>query len=71
MGEYDDIMNLPYKGVKLHQPMKMEMRAAQFAPFAALTGHNAAIAATAQSHIEAYNKSNIDDDEQNEYRHDT
>lgn len=70
MGEYDDIINLPYKGVKHHQPMKMEARAAQFAPFAALTGHDAAIAATAQNHIKSYNKPISDDDQQNEYCYD-
>lgn len=71
MDEYDDIINLPYKGIKHHKPMKMEARAAQFAPFAALTGHDAAIAATAQSHIKSYDKSTSDDDLQDEYCYDT
>lgn len=48
MEEYDDIINLPYNGVRDHPHMPMEARAAQFAPFAALTGHDAAIAETAR-----------------------
>lgn len=46
MGNYDDIINLPYNGStsKEHPRMSMHKRAAQFAPFAALTGHNGLIA---------------------------
>ena len=43
MGKYDDIINLPHHVSKFHKPMPMENRAAQFAPFAALTGHEEAI----------------------------
>lgn len=43
MGEYDDIINLPHHVSSKRKPMSMYQRAAQFAPFAALTGHNAAI----------------------------
>lgn len=43
MGKYDDIINLPHHVSDFHKPMSMENRAAQFAPFAALTGHNEAI----------------------------
>lgn len=39
MGKYDDIIELPHHVSKQHKPMSMENRAAQFAPFAALTGH--------------------------------
>ena len=46
--EYDDIINLPHHVSSHHPPMSMEARAAQFAPFAALTGHHAAINATAR-----------------------
>lgn len=46
--EYDDIINLPHHVSSHHAPMSMEARAAQFAPFAALTGHHAAINATAR-----------------------
>lgn len=40
---YDDIMDLPHPVSTKHPPMSMLQRAAQFAPFAALTGHGAAI----------------------------
>lgn len=45
---YDDIINLPHHTSKIYKPMDMEARAAQFAPFAALTGHNDVIAETAR-----------------------
>lgn len=45
---YDSIINLKYEGTKRRNPMSMSARAAQFAPFAALTGHNAAIEETAR-----------------------
>ena len=45
---YDDIINLPHPTSKRHKPMSLQMRAAQFAPFAALTGHDAAIDETAR-----------------------
>lgn len=48
MGKYDDIINLPHHVSDYHKPMPMENRAAQFAPFAALTGHEEAIAETAR-----------------------
>ena len=44
MGEYDDIINLPYRKSTKHKQMSMEARAAQFAPFAALTGYDEAVA---------------------------
>jgi hypothetical protein len=40
---YGDIINLPHHKSKKHPPMLMIDRAAQFAPFAALTGHADAI----------------------------
>ena len=46
--KYDDIINLPHPLSKRHKPMPIEDRAAQFAPFAALTGHQAAIEETAR-----------------------
>lgn len=47
-GKYDDIMNLPHHVSDYHKPMPMSARAAQFAPFAALSGHDDAIAETAR-----------------------
>ncbi len=37
--DYDDIIDLPRPVSKKHQQMDIANRAAQFAPFAALTGH--------------------------------
>ena len=37
---YDDIINLPNPTSKNHPRMSLHDRAAQFAPFAALTGHD-------------------------------
>lgn len=45
---YDDIISLPHHTSKTHQRMSAAMRAAQFAPFAALTGHGEAIKQTAE-----------------------
>ena len=47
-GLYDDIIHLPRHVSTKHRPMSMRDRAAQFAPFAALTGHGAAINETAR-----------------------
>ena len=49
---YDDIINLPHPISRTHTPMSMEARAAQFMPFAALTGHAEAIRETARRHME-------------------
>ena len=35
---YEDIVGLPHPVSKRHKPMDISVRAAQFAPFAALTG---------------------------------
>ena len=37
--DYDDIINLPHHVSKHHPQMSMWNRAAQFAPFSALTGY--------------------------------
>lgn len=46
MGPYDDIINLPHHVSGRHPQMPPENRAAQFAPFAALTGYEDAIGET-------------------------
>ena len=46
--KYDNIINLPHKQSKTRPPMAVADRAAQFAPFAALTGHDAVIRETAR-----------------------
>ena len=40
---YDDIIHLPHPVSTTHPRMPMLRRAAQFAPFAALSGHHDAI----------------------------
>ena len=47
-GAYDDILRLTRPQSKKHRPMSMEDRAAQFSPFAALTGYDAAVSETAR-----------------------
>lgn len=44
----DDIINLPHPVSKKHPPMPIEKRAAQFAPFAALSGHEEMLTETAR-----------------------
>ena len=46
--KYDDIINLPHHVSGRHPQMSALDRAAQFSPFAALTGHDAAIKETAR-----------------------
>lgn len=46
--KYDDIINLPHHVSSIHPQMLIADRAAQFSPFAALTGHDAAIKETAR-----------------------
>ena len=44
--KYDDIIHLPHHVSATHPQMSLADRAAQFSPFAALTGHDAAIKET-------------------------
>lgn len=46
--KYDDIIDLPHHVSPRHPQMPLSDRAAQFSPFAALTGHEAAIRETAR-----------------------
>ena len=50
--DYKDIIDLPRPVSKKHTPMPVINRAAQFAPFAALTGYESAIDATAKKALE-------------------
>lgn len=54
MENYDDIINMPHHVSKNHPQMSMYQRAAQFAPFAALTGHDKAMEDTAKKNEESY-----------------
>lgn len=44
--KYEDILNLPHHVSETHPPMPTADRAAQFTPFAALTGYKEAIEET-------------------------
>lgn len=47
-GPYDDIIDLPHPTSERHPRMPMENRAAQFSPFAALSGYDDAVKETAR-----------------------
>ena len=77
-GKYDDIINLPRPVSKKHPQMSLYERAAQFAPFAALTGYEDAIKETARTTevfrpVWGREKEEIDqklyDLQQNQYNH--
>ena len=53
MDNYEDIINLPHPVSTRHLQMSMMQRAAQFAPFAALTGYEAAINEAARKNDES------------------
>lgn len=55
--QYDDISNLPHHVSKTRPQMSMLDRAAQFSPFAALTGYDAAIKETGRLTDEKVNLS--------------
>ena len=46
--KYDDIINLPHPVSEKYPPLSMSQRAAQFNPFAALTGYDAAVRETSR-----------------------
>ncbi len=48
MSNYDDILRLPHPTSKTHRRMSRQDRAAQFSPFAALTGYEAVVKETAR-----------------------
>ena len=54
MSNYDDIINLPHHVSKRHPQMSMWNRAAQFAPFAALTGYEEAIQESIQENLRSF-----------------
>lgn len=62
--DYADIINLPHPESKHHPRMDKEKRAAQFAPFAALTGHGSAVNETTMQHeINVNNEITLEPDE--------
>ena len=54
MGKYDDIIDLPHHVSETHARMSRHDRAAQFSPFAALTGFEDMIDDTARDTSERY-----------------
>ena len=58
MDNYDDIINLPHHVSKRHPQMSMWNRAAQFAPFAALTGYEESIKESAQENEKLFDEKN-------------
>lgn len=60
--KYDDIINLPRPESK-YPRMPRANRAAQFSPFAALTGHEEAIRETAYLANEYFNKNQLLEEE--------
>lgn len=64
-GEYDDIITLPHHRSKTRSPMSVHDRAAQFSPFAALTGFESAVDETgrltdSRRELEEYGRDTLD-----------
>lgn len=56
--KYDDIIELPHHESRSHPRMSMHNRAAQFMPFAALTGYEDVLDRTVRANEEAIAKAN-------------
>lgn len=54
--KYDDIIHLPHHVSPTRQRMSIADRAAQFSPFAALTGHGDAIKETERQNLERWDR---------------
>ncbi|MBO4895207.1 MAG: hypothetical protein J5484_00230 [Prevotella sp.] len=61
MSNYDDIIHLPHHVSKRHPQMSMWSRAAQFAPFAALTGYEESIKQSAEENEKLFTQPPISD----------
>ncbi len=64
--DYSDIIHLPHHQSRRHPQMPAEGRAAQFAPFAALTGYGSAISETARQTDEQVQLDDDDNDRLNQ-----
>lgn len=60
---YEDLIYLPRPVSKTHPQMPIADRAAQFAPFAALNGHNDLIRKTERMHEEKFTRNSCIDEE--------
>ena len=63
---YEDIIDLPHPVSRKHKPMDRTDRAAQFAPFAALTGLDSAMEDTARLVEDGFLEDPYFDDEDGE-----
>jgi hypothetical protein len=63
---YDDLLDLPHHVSKNHKQMPLRDRAAQFAPFAALTGYNESIMDAERKPVEKKELSETQSEELNE-----
>lgn len=63
MDNYNDIINLMHHESKTHPKMSMYNRAAQFSPFAALTGYEKAIEEAKKKQEEKVRRRNASDGE--------
>ena len=54
MQKYKDIIDLPHRQSKVRPHMSLHDRAAQFAPFAALSGHGEAVRELEARHEKEY-----------------
>ena len=61
--DYSDIIDLPHHVSVHHTRMSMDARAAQFAPFAALTGYSQVIRETIDLHNQKYEPQTVPYDE--------
>lgn len=61
MSEYADIEDFKYEGAPPGRRMSLRDRAAQFAPFAALTGYSDAISEAESIESERFNSKSDDD----------
>lgn len=52
--DYEDIINRPHHVSRHHPQMPLENRAAQFAPFSALTGYEEAIKKVAEKRLGSF-----------------
>lgn len=59
--KYADMLEMEHPASKKHPRMSIHDRAAQFAPFAALTGHSEAIDETAKEHFDEVIRQNTNE----------
>ena len=65
--DYDDIIDMPHHQSRKHAHMDIRNRAAQFMPFAALTGYDDVIERTTRSTVDAVEQANAPVELENGY----